>query len=213
MHIENKIREEIRDIWFKDHIAKYTIINENLKILEWSRPNSSEMSIRYVLDNEYVYITGDLYSAIFRLTEPADLERLGVYSEYYFFYKLKTMEKDKFKFNSNLAVKELKEKFKYICDDIDLVEDEEDEDETEEQILDYQYQEYKEIFRSLIKEAKSTTSQVEWISYICRNSKELEEADIDYYEWAYDIGEEPSEYLIAYLIGLKMAYEQLFHKC
>lgn len=98
--------KEIRDNWFKDRKANYIKINDDLKILEWEKPGSIYMSVRYVMDYNNLYITGDLYSEILCLTEPANLEDLVKYDLYYFSKKIRVMEKSKSEFNQEKAVKD-----------------------------------------------------------------------------------------------------------
>lgn len=184
--------KEIKELWFKDHVATYTKINDDLRILDWKRPNSIEFSVRYVMDGHYLYITGDLYSAIFCFSDYATLEKLGRYNMYYFCSKLSTMQKKGHDFNTDLAIKQLVEK----------------KNEFKEE-YDYTESELKPVFDELIMLANDSSSSDDWANNVNFNYTG-DIFDYDMHEWVYDIGEETSIYLIAYLTGLQMAYEQIF---
>lgn len=191
----------IREEWFKDHKATYTKINDELKILEWEKPNSLHMNVRYVMDKNNLYITGDLYSAMFCLTEMASLECLHDYNLYYFMNKLVFAQKGEHSFNSSKAIKEIKEQFDLYYD-INLDELDEDNDDCEKV----------DLLESLLSNAASITEPSEWIDYLKENYYNLDDICDSYSEWLFDVGMETSVYVKAYLIGIKMAYEQLFKK-
>ena len=192
------MEKNIREKWFKKHKANYVEVNDDLKILEWKRPETSYMSIRYVMDKNNVYITGDLGSAVLCLTSKASLERLSDYSLYYFSKKIVAMEQDKFDFDSEKAIEELKELFKdWWSIDMDSEVDEE-------------YKKYKEVLGMLISGADECSRPNHWVDFVNLNYTDIESVDPDCHEWVYDVGMETSIYVKAYLIGIKMAYEQIF---
>lgn len=192
------MEKEIREVWFKDHKANYMKINDDLKILEWKKPDSMHMNVRYVMDRNNVYITGDLYSAMICLTQQANLESLGKYNLYYFGKKLTTIEQDKCDFDSDKAIKELKENFKEWYD-IDM-----DSDVDEDKFK------HKELLEMLIDGAEDCYSEGSWCDFVKINYDEIGDIEPDCQEWIFNIGMTTSSYLQAYLIGLQMAYEQVF---
>ncbi len=192
------MKKEIKEGWFKDHKANYIKINDDLKILEWKKPDTLHMNVRYVMDKHNLYVTGDLYSAMFSLTEQANLESLGQYDLYYFSRKLTMMEQSKSDFDSQSAIKELKENFKDWWE-IDLDTD-----------VDEEYYEHKEVLEMLVDGAEESISVEDWTDFIKLNYDEIDKIDPDCGEWIFDIGLKTSAYLQAYLIGLQMAYEQIF---
>lgn len=183
------IEHEIRHLWFKNHKATYDIVSDTLRILEWKNPNSSHMNIRYVMDGKNMYITGDLYSAVFVFTGQATLNNLSDYNLHYFKEKLRTSEQPENIFNPTLAKTELEEWFRDLYD----LEDEDT----------------RELLEILITRTDECSTIEEWIQIVRDNEDCLSELDVDYWEWIYDIGLETSHYIKAYLIGLKMAYDQI----
>ena len=196
------MEKEIREVWFKDHKANYININDDLKILEWKKPDSLHMNIRYVMDKNNLYITGDLYSAMLCLTQQANLESLGKYSLYYFSQKIRTMERSESDFNNKKAIREIKDKFKDWYD-IDLDSDSE---------IDKEYFEHAEVLKMLLNGAEECRDEEDWCNFVKLNYDEIDNVDPDCWEWIFDVGMEVSSYIRAYLIGLQMAYEQVFEE-
>lgn len=188
------MEKKIREVWFKDHKANYIKINDDLKILEWKKTDSLYMNVRYVMDCNKLYITGDLYSAIFTLTEISSLEIFKDYNSYYFNSKLTTMEQDTTEFNYLKAKDELKE----YLEEFGL-----EGKELETKLND-------SVFSRLLNSAKYINRQKSWNELLHEYSDELSEEYDCWWDWVPNLGIEPSSYLTAYLIGLKMAYEQIF---
>ena len=181
--------KRIRNSWFKNHKAKYEIISDSLRILEWKKPDSLTMGVRYVMDGRNLYITGDLYSAIFTFTSEAKLSTLSGYNLSYFKEKLITSEMPDEVFNRQLAKEELEEWFN---DNADM----EDEDT-------------KELFEILTDRMGECSIAEDWMNIVNDNYEEISNLDRFYADWIYHIGLETSVYIKAYLIGLQMAYEQI----
>ena len=51
-----EIEREIKEDWFKDHVAKYEILNERISVLEWKKPGTIIYGVRYVMDGSRLYI-------------------------------------------------------------------------------------------------------------------------------------------------------------
>lgn len=185
-----EIEREIKEDWFKDHVAKYEILNERISVLEWKRPDTIIYGVRYVMDGSRLYISGDLGEAIFNLTwkaSPASFEDINLG---YFHSKLPAYHDPKYDFDSEQAVEELKE--------------------TIEEYLEDGWKE-KELtpFKKLIPEAYSCTNMKNWEYIITQNYDEITEISPDAWEWIFGIGRDYPSRIRAYLIGLKMANEQL----
>lgn len=88
--IENTIKEK----WFKDHIATITKCGD-ITILDWKNSGTIVNDIRYIFDGYNIYISGDLGSAVFRLTWKADLHSFNNIDIHYFIEKLETFSNDK----------------------------------------------------------------------------------------------------------------------
>ena len=111
----DEIVKEIKEHWFKDHVAAVTQQGD-LQVLVWKRPNSGTYNCRYVFDGSQMYISGDIGQAVFRLTWKADVHsfRIGIH---YFYEKLSAYSDDKMEFDSDKAVKRLREWLKDLKED------------------------------------------------------------------------------------------------
>lgn len=197
MNREEQIRKEIKECWFKDHKAE--LINYgDITVLNWRNPKSSSYYVRYVFDGYRMYISGDIGEAVFNLTWKATLESFQDLYLGYFYSKMATCSNGKTEYDSGEAVKEL-EKWKQ-----ELLEEKEFEDEDEKE-------EFINTIDEMISDANSCNSPEEWgWSYVNEKYSEfISENDHDYWEWIYKIGDVAPYHNYAYLIGLKMAYEQL----
>ena len=73
-----------------------------------------------------------------------------------------------------------------------------------------EYDEYIEMFNSMISEAEECNFRSHWVQSIYQNYlDDLSDYDNDFYEWIFDIGNEYPREIQAFLIGLKMAAKQL----
>ena len=219
------MKKEIREKWFKYHVANYTVINDELKILEWKKPNTLSGNIRYVFDKHNLYITGDYYSAMYSLNEIANLESLAKYDLYYFNSKCIMTQQPATEFSSKVAELDLKNQFKDVFDVLLECECEFTDEECEEYEInddnrhefcecsfrynDSETVEKRELLKELISGAKSCSSSEGWTEFVRGIDERLIVIDCEYYNWVFDIGIKPTPYTQAYLIGLKMAYEQL----
>mgnify|MGYP000947007397 CR=1 FL=1 len=150
----------IRDDWFKEHKATYEKLSDNTVVLTFKKPNTNMYYVRYVLDKNVLFITGDIGDAVFCLTEKADLKTLATdYNNHYLFGKLRA-DREAYDFDSEKAIKTFKEYFG--CE-----------------YLDTEYYD------------------------------RISEFDADCSEWVFDLGKELSWQALGWVVGLKMAYEQL----
>lgn len=211
--IEKKIRED----WFKDHKAKLEKLSEDISILTWRKPGTSSYYVRYVFDFNKIYITGDLGDAIFKIYDEIDLEKASKLDIYYFHKKITARDEEKWSFNSEKAILRLKEEIEEVkankAEHLGL-----DEDGTgvidklsfeEQRVLD-KYDEYLKMFNNMIEETKECNFTSHWIQSIYSNYlDEISDYDCEFYDWIFDIGNEYPRNIQAFLIGLKMAAEQL----
>lgn len=184
--------QEIRSHWFKDHQATYEE-HGDLKVLQWKKPGTIYYMVRYVFDGCKMYVSGDLGEAVFCFTEKADLFRQCKYSLYYFEVKLTAFSEDRRGFDSDQAIQRLREWLKEIKED--------------EAIYDH------DSMRELFEEARSCNSKSEWAGIVNQHSDFISELDCNYWEWFYNIGDVIPIRIRSYLVGLKMAAEQLQAKC
>lgn len=210
--LEKKLREE----WFKDHKAKLEKLSEDVSILTWRAPGTSSYYVRYVFDCNKIYITGDLGDAIFKIYDKVDLEKAANVDIYYFHKKLTARDEEKWAFNGEKAIQRLKEEIEQIAerkleylglDDISELEKElTDEEEKKVALLD----EHIEMFKSMFESVEECSYRSKWVQCVYSEYLDaIDDYDSDFYEWIFDIGNEYPRSVQAFLIGLKMAWEQL----
>lgn len=167
------ITDETIKSWFSDHRA---IMKDN--ILEWKNPESIIYYVRYVFDQNHIYITGDMGSAIFSFSEMAT-PYISNYDLWYFHSKLVAYSDEKFEFNQEKAKKYFYENFEG------------------------------EIPKDILYGIENSNSIQEWEHFLHTHEMEFLKFDNDYWDWAYNIGNEIPVRVRAYKIGLEMAVEQL----
>ncbi len=184
------IEQEIREHWFKNHKATLTK-HGDLQVLQWAEPGTSMYSCRYVFDGYKMYISGDIGEAVFWLTWKASVHSFDDIHIGYFEEKLQVYSGDKRVFDCQKAVKKLKQ-WKNELDEDGIEYDEDTMDE-------------------LIESARNCNSSNEWCyEYVNGMFHDfISELDCDFWEWIYDIGDEIPARIHGYLMGLKMASEQL----
>jgi hypothetical protein len=180
-----KNKEEIQR-WFKDHRAILTQCDEGIDILDWRKPDTCMFAVRYVFDGCHMYVSGDLGEAVFQFTENAYLERIATYSLDYF-----------------------DEKMRAFCDvrrDFDGKE--------AKQGLDYWKKNWEEedvnvdkAYNELVEMIDDCSSVKEWQQKIY--DYDLNKVGQDAWEWLPEIGSVIPIRVESYLVGLKMASEQL----
>lgn len=180
--------EGIINNWFKDHKAVLTQ-HGDLQVLQWKKSDSNMYSVRYVFDENKVYISGDLGEAIFWLTWKAGINTFNDVNIDYFAEKLVAYHGEKWSFNNKKMFKELREWLKGIkeCD------------------IEYNH----DTMRELFEDARQCGSRSEWKGIVYEYFDFILELDPDCWEWLDDLGNEYPLRLQSYLIGLKMASEQL----
>lgn len=186
MDIE-KLKKDIREHWFKDHVAKLTK-HGDLEVLEWGKPGTICYYVRYVFDGHRMYITGDLGEAVFCLTCKANVHTFDI-GLHYFDEKMKAYHSDRKDFDSDKAVKRLREWL----------------NEIKENDVKYDHDKMRELFQ----ETRDCNSNWEWIETLHRHEDWICKLDCGYWEWMYSIGDEYPARFVSYLVGLQMASEQL----
>lgn len=182
------IEKQIREDWFKDHKAELQDLGE-IQVLTWKKPGTGIYGIRCIFDGYRMYITGDLGEAVFLLTWKATIHSFADVSIDYFSEKLVAFSDDRWAFNAEKAVKRLRE---WVND-------------LKESQVSYNHNDVRRLF----EEARSCDTVDEWHWIVNKNYDWISNLDPDYFEWLFDIGDEYPARLQSYLIGLKMASEQL----
>ena len=180
-------------IMFSHHKAVFRQL-DGISTLDWRNENgSSEYYVRYVFDEERccLYLSGDLGSAVVRLTEHSTLKTLSRYIKMidYFVGKIECST-DKYRYDEEIAKEELKEIL--FPEDVMLS------DEEKEERQDC-FEELMEQFNNF--HGFGTVSQ--------DSDRVLSEAYADYWEWIAGAGQYIAPRIILWLVGLQMAWEQV----
>lgn len=197
MNKSEKIEKEISEYWFKAHKAE--LINYgDITVLNWRNPNSNSYYVRYVFDGYRMYISGDIGEAVFNLTWKATVNSFDDLYLGYFLSKMSTCSNGEYKFDSDTA------KEKIIEWKSRLLEDKEFNNEEDKE-------EFLETIDEMIEDIENCNSEEQWAwEYVNEKYNDfISENDFDYWEWIYNIGNVVPYHNYAYLIGLKMASEQL----
>lgn len=204
----DEIEKEIREDWFKDHIAEFTKLSDRVATLSWGKPNSSFYYTRYVFDGSKLYISGDLGEAVFCLTEKADINSIKDYDIQYFHKKMTAFCDGKYSFDSDIAVARIKEEIEEALENKDI-----DEDGVEEKTdRNKHINRYIKVLRELIEESKCCYFKNSWEYEVNQRYDDLSDWNSECYEWIYKAGDAIPNRVYGYLIGIKMAVEQLNRK-
>ncbi|MBR2246135.1 hypothetical protein [Oceanobacillus profundus] len=189
-----EMEQEIKDKWFNNHEAKITEY-DGITILDWREPGTSIYSVRYIFCGSRLYVSGDIGDAIFNLTWIATPQSFNNIDLGYLLGKLSCHSRERWYFDERKAKNDLKDWYEENTYDAE----------------DKSLKEAKEIYKFL----KGT------IESVC-TPKELERELFNYYmdnSFYYFDGEDfsiLSEFgkklpmcFVAYLLGIKLANEQL----
>lgn len=199
-----EIEKEIREHWFENH--KATIHRyDNVTILDWKVPGSIFYSVRYIFSGHHLYISGDIGDAIFDLTWKSTPESFEDIHLGYLMGKLSCCSRSRWNFNEELAYREVNEWYKeHLLDFEDENEDSLDEEVPRLNVLN----KIKEGLDSAVCES-STTEHFDhyvWNLYHDISQDYFDSEDFDTFA---DFGREMPSVFYAYLLGIKMANEQL----
>ncbi|MGK0468954.1 hypothetical protein [Clostridium sp.] len=194
---------EIKE-WFEDHIATFTKYDDRVSALSWGQKGSSSYYTRFVFDGSRMYITGDIGDAVFCFTEKASIKSVVSYDIGYFHGKLSALDEDKYSFDSDEAIARIREEISNIHDDEEFDFDNKKDMERKEMIDNHI-----RLLRGLISESRNCTCKSNWSYEVRQVYDDLTDYDCDAAEWIFSAGDIIPYRVQAYLIGLKMAAEQL----
>ena len=195
--VEKKVADALG--YFRDNRATLTR-HDSIEVLDWRRPNTVVCSVRMVFDagrTNAVYITGDLGAAIIRPTCKAALvdmascftrwERGSLKVNCGYFMEKIAAASDLYEWSQDAFV----EDFKNRCEEYQLT--------PPDDFLD---------------DRDGYFSPVEFFDdrppVVSGDAKrDLEEMDGDYWEWFYDCGKRVSSRVVAWLVTLRLAVEQI----
>lgn len=197
MDREKQIKKEIRENWFKDHIAILTQ-HGDLQVLDWKRPGTICYYCRYVFDGNKMYVSGDIGEAVFRLTWKADVHSFNDIGTHYFMEKMQAYSDDRYDYDGEEAAESLRY---WLSEHLKDMEFDTDEDK----------QEFLETFEELVDAAECCDSENQWAwEYVNEQYNDfISQMDTDAWEWIYHIGRVVPHRILGYIVGLQMASEQL----
>lgn len=186
-------------IMFSHHKAVFRQL-DGISTLDWRNENgSSNYYVRYVFDESrgFLYISGDLGTAAVELTERAMLKALSNYEVEYFAGKIRCST-DLYRYDAEIAKKDLA----YYLRDC-----EEEVDEDEEDIFDE-----KMTISELINDLLTSLDTERGLYLTEEQESRLAELNPDYWEWISNVGQYIATRVICWLVGLRMAQEQVQDK-
>ena len=194
---KNKILKE-----FKNHRAFFSNQGD-IQILDWKDPETITYLIRYVIDNDKIYISGDLGSAILRFYDVniKSFKALKNTNRTYFLSKLECCCHEKKEFNQAVFETELEEKINEIIDE--YLYDNPNKTKYDFWNQEYNYTKYKDIYEDIIDNYRSEYESN--FQNIDIHPIEKLFADNDFWEWFYDLGFVTAFRLDCYYYGLMEA--------
>lgn len=213
---------------FENHVATLKVLNEDTQTLEWKEPGTRMYQVDYVFHKNMLLISGDLGEATFACTwRPKwDTDNGWLLSIDYLFEKLSAIRGNKYEWDSDDTVEELKDHYRGTFDELDDKEFEEmstyiikeaekdwysthyvdcnDEEIPHKDIAD---NDYLLQYCIAIKHAVCSSNESEFI-YSLQNDEQFKDLN-DFWEWGYRCGRRINPSINYYLAGLQMAYKQL----
>jgi hypothetical protein len=188
---------EIKTRWFPEHVAHVTEY-DGITILDWKKAGTYMYSVRYVFSGHMLFISGDIGDAVFSLTWNGTVESFQDVDISYLLGKLTCSSRTRWDFDDQKAKRELDEWYAERLDDAD------DEDS------DY-VKEVREIYEA-VESAIFESSSVDYFSHaVFRVYHEVSTQYVDSEDFSMisDFGKSLPHVFHAYLLGIKMAHEQL----
>ncbi|MCD6436442.1 MAG: hypothetical protein J7L15_08720 [Clostridiales bacterium] len=198
------IKEEIRNKWFKDHVADFsTYIDENgnkIERLFWHKPDTWCFHINYTIEENTLIITGDLGCAIYKWSSPISFNSISTFNFDYFAGKCEASENGRHfvEWDSEIAIKSIEENFQQMAKDKYEECICEDECTCEER----RAKEYMEKFKEERGDG-ALCDKYEWVEWVREYGEDI--LGYDCWEWAYSCGETIAIRCLSHLIGIQEA--------
>ncbi len=170
----------------KVYYYKYLEINYKrgeIEVIEWKRENSSLYYIKYAMDENVLFVNGDMGYAVYKWEENVNLEWISKLDLSYFASKCQASERGRENEEWDGDLAEAKLQIYMNDNNLDM------EKVKEKNGLAYLYNEQ------------------EWNFWLKDYGYDI--LGEDFYEWASEIGKTISHRCQSHLIGLKMAMEQI----
>lgn len=191
MDFIDRAKKEIKENWFKNHVAEIKG-EEGLQEIYWGKSGTNMYRTKYVLSGNNIFISGDIGEAVYSLTCSATLDNIKDFNLGYFTGKLEAFCEDRWNFDQSLAKKELREYW----------------DEYE---INEQYDDAREIYKGIISAIDESTSLDDYRAWLMPVYQDTS-VDSDTMEYVWNFGKRMPYRLIGYWVGLQMVIEQLSSK-
>lgn len=120
-----KITKELAET-YKDHKAYYKDLGD-IQVLDWKKDNTNYGYVRYVFDNNKLYVSGDYGHAVYLLTWKATLKSFVGLTLPYFYEKNVAYEDDKYDFDSKKAKADISDYLNFLVEDYNNYKEEKEE--------------------------------------------------------------------------------------
>lgn len=202
---EEDVRQRIKNAerHFSKHVALWTSVNEDIEILDFRRPDSVEYALRIVFDDERggrVYISGDIGEAVVYPTCRAKLKDMALcftrrdengvldVNEQYFLEKVHATS-DRYEWDAE----GFESDFRAHCKEYGI------DEHVADEFLDDNMNSFGGIEINGENGIKIDT-------YV---EDKIREIDEDYWEWFFDCGKRINPRIVLWLVGMRLAWEQL----
>lgn len=205
---------------FSGHVASLSAEGK-FSVLTWARPGDSTYAMRAVFDREAntVTVSGDLYDCVFRPTCLCDLASVAKCFAYYdregalqvnesYFIEKVSAGNNLYCYNSDDACEEITERWNEKYGEGDGGSDDTDEDGNTE----YRDTRDRGDLDDLLSEVDSAMDHRRGICLTDGMKEAMEELDSDWWEWAYGLGRRFDFRVTWWLVGMRMAYDQLVER-
>jgi hypothetical protein len=191
-----QMEASIKKYWFPEHVATVTEY-EKVTILDWKKPGTNGYAVRYIFAGNKLYVSGDIGEAIFDLTWYATIQSFKDIDISYLMGKLSCSRREKYDFVEAKAHQELDEWREERLEDM-----EHDEEYTAE------IQEVYEGIQGAIAESGGVEDFDREIFRVYHDVS-TQHVDSEDFSMIHDFGKQLNSVFPAYLLGIKMAIEQL----
>ena len=195
-----KFAEIARKEWFKDHVVDVREDTGLVTVVDFHRPGTNIYAVRYIFAGHYVYVSGDLGSAVFNCTWPVTPTGKHWNDRWYIFGKLEAARKGDFdEFDSEVCVTEIRNTLL-----------EKDKKGNHTRYPENWDESQKKTYRELIKRARECNSQLSWSTALAdlNASSGLYELDECWWEWLDGAGTVMAPNIVGIIEGLTLIAEK-----
>lgn len=196
MEYIEKVTKLIREDWFEGHQIKRFEGEEGFQRISFGKEGTQLYQVDYVLSDDFVFVSGDLGDAVYKLGFKASLDNLKGLSLSGFTRCLTAHEKNRWDLDSGLAQEEIED---YILDWCDA------------ETVDELNPEDRKLYNRLMTETKLWGDSENFLIsvYSIFNQADAEWFDGEAAECIAKCGRRLNPSFIAYWLGLQMIIEKL----